>query len=250
MGPWLDILLPLLLLMGRVTAFFVVLPIFGWRSLPKMVRAGIAVLVTYFFSRIVPAPAALSGVHWLAALLLMIKEIACGLALGLAVRMVYSAVQQGAVVAMQQMGFADAGIINPGTGESARPTAMLFEMTFTLLFLVAGGHHVLLLLIAGSYESFPIAAAPDLSSLAGGIVEAGAAMLLLALRIAAPVMAAFLLLAVVLGVLARVLPEMNILMTSFPLRVAVGMLMAKEILPYLDGFADEVAQWMTTRLAM
>jgi flagellar biosynthesis protein FliR len=48
----------------------------------------------------------------------------------------------------------------------------------------------------------------------------------------------------VLGVLARVLPEMNILMASLPLRVGMGLLMALAMVPLLEGFTDEVGQWI------
>ncbi len=248
MEGWMDILLPLLLLLGRVTAFLVVLPIFGWQSLPVTVRAGVAVMLTVFLGRLLPVPAAMGQMHWLGGLLLMVRELLCGLGLGLAVRLVYAAVQQGALMALQQMGLADAGVIDPDSGEDTQPAALLFEWTFTLLFLVAGGHRLLVLVLARSFDAFPLGSPPEAAVLAEEVLFAGSHMLLLALRLAAPVVAAFLVLAVVLGVLARVLPEMNILMSSFPLRVAAGMLMARAILPVLDAFTSEVADWIQLRL--
>ncbi len=69
-------------------------------------------------------------------------------------------------------------------------------------------------------------------------------MFLLGLRLAAPMLAAFLLLMVVLAVLARMVPEMNILFISLPLRVGLGLLMAAIFLPFINGFVAEFADWM------
>ena len=90
----------------------------------------------------------------------------------------------------------------------------------------------------------PVAGGPDFGALAAGVLAAGSAMLLFALKLAAPVLAGFLILAVVLGVLARVLPEMNILLMSLPLRVAVGLILAMAMLPLLQSFTYEVAEWL------
>jgi len=80
--------------------------------------------------------------------------------------------------------------------------------------------------------------------LAGGIVEAGSIMFVLSLRLVAPMLAAFLLLMVVLAVLARMVPEMNILFISLPLRVGLGLLMAAIFLPLINAFVAEFADWM------
>jgi flagellar biosynthetic protein FliR len=96
---------------------------------------------------------------------------------------------------------------------------------------------------------FPVGSGLNTAAVAGALVQAGSAMLLLALKLAAPLLAAFLVLAVVLAILARVLPEMNILLTSFPLRVGLGLFMAAIIIPSLDYFTGEIADWMSKLLA-
>jgi len=241
---WIAILLPFVLLMARVTAFFSLCPIFGWRSVPVVIRAGTAVLMTVFFAVIVP-PTVGAHVHWLLAVVLILQETVVGLAIGLVARLVYSAVQQGGLMAAQQMGFADAGCIDPSSGARSRPIATLFEMTFAMLFLIGGGHHLLLWMIARSFQSFPVAGRPDLAVLVGGVVKAGSAMLLFGLKLAAPMLASFLILAVLLCILARVLPEMNILLASFPLRVGMGLFMAAAMMPSLNSFTSELAKWIS-----
>ena len=248
MGIWLAILLPFALLTARIGGFVLVSPIFGWQAVPTVVRSGLVLMLTVFFAATMPPAINSVTVHWLHAIVLIAQEAIIGLALGLMARLVYSAVQQGGMIAAQQMGFSDAGVFDPVSGSQSRPIATFFEMIFALLFLAAGGHHLLLKIVASSFKSFPVASTPDISLLPEGIVVAGSTMLLFALKLAAPILAAFLVLAVLLCILARVLPEMNILMASFPLRVGVGIFMAGAIMPSLNEFTGELAKWMQKNL--
>ena len=249
MDAWFTLLLPYALILARVGAFFGVLPIFSSASVPMIVRAGLAVLMTIFFSVAHPPGLALAySSNWIGAATLMLQEAATGLALGLAIRFAYTAVQQAGFIMAQQMGFTDAETIDPETGEETQAIAMLFEMAFAVFFLVSSGHHLLLRLMWKSFSLFPVASTPDTSLLAQGLVQAGSTMLLFALKLAAPMLGAFVILAIVLAILARILPEMNILMESFPLRVALGLFMAAALMPSLSGFTVELAEWMSKSL--
>jgi flagellar biosynthetic protein FliR len=250
MGPWIELLLPFMLLLGRVTAFFAALPLFGWRSLPMRIRAGIALLMTIFFAQVLPRPEVACGqVHWLTAALLLAQEVLCGLALGLAARLAFHAVEQGGRFASRQMGFALAGVVDPNTGMEGQPLSLFFEITFSLFFLAAGGHHLLIALLARSYEAFPVGQGPEIGEMVAALVAAGSAMLTFALRMAAPLLAACLVLTVVLGVLARALPEMNVLLMSFPLRIGLGLLMAATMMPYMNAFTARLGDWMNHLIA-
>ncbi len=245
MTTWIGLLLPVALIFARTTAFVFTLPLFSSRSVPAMLKAGLGVMLTVFFARFLPPPALARGaVPAALAAVLLARELLCGLAMGLAARLIFIAIQQGGVLIGRQMGFAMASIIDPSTGRQTQPFGMYLDVVFTLLFFIAGGHHLLLRLIGRSYEVLPVAGGLDFGALAAGVLAAGTAMLAFALKLAAPVLAGFLILAVVLGVLARVLPEMNILLMSLPLRVAVGLVLATAMVPLLRSFVDEVAQWL------
>ncbi|MCD4823766.1 MAG: flagellar biosynthetic protein FliR [Phycisphaerae bacterium] len=251
MGNWIALLLPFFLVMARVTAFFAVLPMFAWSMLPKRVRLAIAITCTIFFAMILPGPKlAAVDTHWMGGMILVGREVLTGLALGLAARLVFIAVQQGVLMGTQQMGFADAGIIDPSTGESIRPVAMLFQMVFTVLFLSVGGHHLLILAIRRSYEVFPIGSPPEIATVVQGLVDASVVMFVFALKLAAPLMAGFMLLAVVMGVIARVMPEMNVLLASLPLRVAMGLFLSMAVLGTLNAMVKEVADWLDSFLIL
>ncbi|MHC4294571.1 MAG: flagellar biosynthetic protein FliR [Planctomycetota bacterium] len=244
MEDWISILLPFALILARISGFFAVVPFFGGTQIPVRIRAGLTLMMTIFFALITSPGPATGNVGVVQASLMLTREIVCGAGLGMAARLVYMGVQQGGRIVGRQLGVMMASVIDPTTGERSQSLGILFDLSFMLLFMIAGGHHLLLIMFARSYEVLPMGTPPDMAALAEGIVSAGSMMLVFALKLAAPVLAAFLALGVTLAVLARVLPEMNLLLTSLPMRVGLGLFIAAAILPMLEGFTAELTEWM------
>jgi flagellar biosynthetic protein FliR len=237
-------LLGFVMVLTRISAFFLVLPVFGWKSIPVRIKVAVTVLMTIFFSTITPLSIHPKQVSILEAILFIANEATYGLALGLVTTVLFAAVKFGGRIIERQMGLAMANILDPLTGERAQPLGMLMEMIFILLFLSANGHHLFLLTISRSYETFPSGSIPTIPVLVAVTIKASSTLLMAGLRLAAPMLAAFMLLMVVLAVLARIVPEMNILFISLPLRVGLGLLMAAIFLPFINGFVVEFADWM------
>jgi len=241
-------LLGFVMVLTRVSAFFLVVPVFSWRSIPIRVKGAMVILISIFFAMIAPSAVQSPNISLMEVILLIVNEAAYGLAMGLIAIIVFSAVKLGGRIIERQMGLAMAQIMDPLTGERAQPVGALLEMIFIILFLSANGHHLLLLIVSKSYEVFPAGSTPTIPILTGGVIRAGSAMLTSGLKLAAPMLAAFLLLMVVLAVLARVVPEMNILFISLPLRVGLGLLMLVVFLPFINDFVAEFANLMGSLL--
>jgi len=244
MALMIEKLLGFVMVLTRISAFFLVIPVFGWKSIPIRIKVAMTVLLAIFFSMITPVPVVTGQVTTAEAVLLIANEAIYGLALGLVVAFVFAAVKFSGRIVERQMGLAMAQILDPLTGERAQPLGSLLEMIFIMLFLSANGHHLFLLIISRSYESFPAGSIPTMPVLTEGIIQAGSTMLIHGLKLAAPILAAFLLLMVVLAVLARMVPEMNILFISLPLRVGLGLLMVAIFLPFISSFVAEFAKLM------
>lgn len=250
MNSWAQPFLPFLAVLGRTSAFVAVLPIFSWRIVPVRVRAMIALLLTVFVAMVLPPSRAVTQpIAGISMALLVVGETLVGLSLGLSVRLVFAAVEVGGRIASRQMGLAMAGTYDPSTGQQTQPLATFFEILFVLFFLVASGHHLLIRMIFRSYELFPAGEMPTLGAMAEALVVAGSTMMVFGLKLAAPVLAAFLCLSVFLAILARVLPEMNILFLSLPLRVGLGLFMAAAMVPSLGLLTEELAVWLQSFLA-
>ncbi|UCG46530.1 MAG: flagellar biosynthetic protein FliR [Phycisphaerales bacterium] len=250
MDPVVAKLLGFGMVLTRTSAFFLVLPVFGWRSIPRNIKVAATVLTSVFFSITVPFSTGPEPISTFEAILLLGIEAVYGFTLGLIAALVFYAVRLSGNIIEQQMGFTMAQILDPLTGESAQPLGMFFEMIFIILFLSANGHHLFLLALNRSYQAFPAGSMPTVPVLVQGVVEAGSTLLVAGLRLAAPLLAAFLLLMVVLAVLARIAPEMNILFISFPLRVGLGLLLIGILLPFINAFVAEFADWMGVLLPL
>jgi flagellar biosynthetic protein FliR len=237
-------LLGFVMVLTRISAFFLAAPVFSWKSIPIRIKSAIALLITVFFCATAPFNVNSSRVSVLKALLFISNEAVYGLAMGLIAMFVFTAVRFGGRIIERQMGMAMASVLDPLTGESDEPICMFMEMIFIILFFSANGHHLFLLIISRSYEAFPAGSTPTISVLASGVTQAGSTLLIAGLRLAGPLLAAFLLLMVVLAVLARIAPEMNILFISLSMRVGLGLLMAGIFLPFISGFVTEFADWM------
>ncbi len=246
----LESLLAFALVLTRISAFFLVLPVFGWQAVPVQIKAALAVLLSLFFATIAPVGIDPAGVSNLSAVLLLAGEAMYGLALGLIVVLLFSVVKLGAHFVERQMGLNMAHVLDPLTNEEGKPLSNLMEMIFVLLFFGVNGHHLFLLIISKSYEAFPVGTVPTIGVLTDGVVSASSAMLVASLRLAAPILAAFLVLMVALALLARLVPEMNILFISMPMRMAMGLIMTSMFLPFVNGYITEMANWMTKLLPL
>jgi flagellar biosynthetic protein FliR len=148
------------------------------------------------------------------------------------------------------MGMAMAEVMDPFTGERAQPIAMVMEIVFILLLLSVNAHHMFLQIVSKSFEVFPPGSIPEIALLTKGIVSAGSVMLVLALKMSVPFIAIFMILTVVLGILARIAPEMNILFLSFPLRIGLGLLMITHFIQYINNYISQFGDWLTKLLPM
>jgi flagellar biosynthetic protein FliR len=237
-------LLGFVMVLTRISAFFLVIPVFGWQSIPIRIKVAMTVMLAIFFSMITPVPVVADRVSTAEAVLLIANEATYGLALGLVATLIFASVKLSGRIIEREMGLAMAEILDPLTGERAQPLGSLLEMIFIMLFLSANGHHLFLFIISRSYESFPAGSIPTIPVLTEGIIQAGSTMLIHGLKLAAPILAAFMLLMVVLSVLARMVPEMDILFISFPLRIGLGLLMVAIFMPFISSFIAEYAKLM------
>jgi len=241
-------LLGFALVLTRISSFLLVLPVLGSKAVPVQIRAAVAVLLSVFFCATTPLGVDPAEVSTLKAILLLAGEAVYGLALGLIVVLLFSVVQLSGHIVEQQMGLTMAEIVNPLTDEEVGPLASLLEMIFILMFLSANGHHLFLLILSKSYSAFPAGTVPTLGLLVGGVIETSSAMFVACLRLAAPMLAAFLILMVALALLARLIPEMDIFFMSMPLQAALGLFLAAAFIPFVGGFVTEMADWMAKLL--
>lgn len=213
------------LVLSRVAGLFSAIPVFSGRALPTRIKTVVVVMITlccYPALQITPP----SEIRYdaISLGLLIFREVMIGLTLSFITRIIFSAVEFSGQIIGMQMGLTISSIIDPSFGNQTQIMSVLQSLLATLLFLSLNIHHVFINTIVDSFRVIPLGnwhLTPDILSF---LIKGTADILILGIRIAAPVMVALLLTSVVLGIMARAFPQMNIFMVSMPLNIGLGLI--------------------------
>ncbi len=205
----------------RVGFLLAFLPVFSAVT-PAPVKAALIIVISLIFMPLVATELKPPNNVW-EFVLRLIPEALLGLSLGLLIRVVFAGVQFGGQLLGFQMGFGVAHVIDPVTGVEAPVLSQMAYLTAILLFLVFDIHHYFLLALGESLKSFPVGSLKVPSPLFLSLVKQSAVLFRLALKLLAPVMAILLLIQIALGLVCRFVPQINVMIVSFPLTIGVGL---------------------------
>jgi flagellar biosynthetic protein FliR len=215
-----------------------VMPIMGHRAVPAQLKVALClVLMVLVFPATKMAIPAVSTIP-LELLFLILREVIIGLILGFVISIIFYAVQMAGQVIGIQTGYGIINLIDPMSDIEISLIGQLYYLTAILIFLGIDGHHFLLRALYLSYDYIPLANGALPARLVEKINLLTGATFDVSLRIAAPVMVALFLTDVVLGIMARVAPQMNVFLVGFPLKIGVGLLLITLVIsffPYIFG---------------
>ena len=215
----------LLLIFVRVSAFFVTIPLFSYKTIPSQLKIVLAFVLSWMMYYTFSIEAfTINGDY----LLLVLKEAIVGLVLGLVVYIVFSAVQIAGGFIDFQMGFAMANIVDPQTGAQSPLMGQFFNFLLLLVFLAINGHHLVLDGIFYSYQFMPIdqffPKFGDAESIEY-IMKLFVAVFAIAFQMSAPIIATLFLVTLALGITGKTVPQLNIFVVGFPIKIAVGFIL-------------------------
>jgi flagellar biosynthetic protein FliR len=213
-----------LLAFFRVTGVVMLAPLFGSGVMAPNVRALLSLVLAVVFFPLVGRPETpiepSLGVYAVAVL----EELGLGLLLGFAASMVFAAVQFGGQIIDQELGVMMANILDPLTDEQISIIGQFKLFLATVVYLLLDGHHQLLRALADSFRTIPIT---GMRLSPGAVLHVSDTMMRdlfrIAVQIAAPSLVTLFLITVALAFMARTVPEMNIFVLGFSLRVGVGL---------------------------
>jgi flagellar biosynthetic protein FliR len=224
----------LLFAMVRIGAAFVAAPVFSAVSVPLPVRialSGAIGVMVVNTAHIVAPPEIFSITTFLA----VAAEALIGLALGFVLQIAFSAPMIASEVIGMGMGLGFANAVDPNSGHSTPALGQFLSLLLTLLFLAVDGHLVLVDLVVRSYEVMPPGAwiAPERLL---GIAMFGGYAFLAGLLLALPVGFLLLCLNVVVGMLSRAAPALNLFAIGIPASLAIGIVAILLALPAMGDY--------------
>ncbi len=199
------------------------MPFFGYTAVPLQVKAAISFILAAALAptAALNIPATMTGVMPLAGA--AIGEAAVGLAIGAATLLILIGAEFAGTLIGLQMGFSSVTLFDPQAEQETSIIGRLEYLLALTIFIALNGHHMLLTALGGSFSSIPLG-----GGVLGGqtplfFARLTSEVFVVAVKLAAPVLAILLLTEIALGFISRALPQMNVFVDSFPLKIGIGL---------------------------
>jgi flagellar biosynthetic protein FliR len=229
----------LALLVMRLTGLVLVAPVFSARVVPMRVRTAVLVVLALVLW---PAAADAAGPLERLTAPAVLNEGLIGLVVGMGAAVFVAAAETAGATLAIQMGLSGASLLDPMTRSQTPVLGNVLGLT-VLAFLVALGGHVLIIeSLEASLRIVPPGAPVDPAGGVRAVFQVGTLLFALGLRFAAPVVGAMVIGNAALGVVARTVPQLNVLMVAFPVQIAVGLFTLAAALPLM---ATYFTNWST-----
>jgi flagellar biosynthesis protein FliR len=231
------------LLLMRPGALLLASPVFGGLYAPAQVKIGLTFFLALAMlpTTAVPVAASVAGLTGLVA-----RELAIGLSLAFAIRVLMAAAEFGGNLASFQMGLSYSAIIDPSSGVRNNVLAMLYANVALVTFLLTNAHHAFLRALRDSYVSLPMGGGQIGASIPGAVTTLLGLVFSFGVRLAAPLVIVLLVAELALALVSRSAPALNLMVVSGPVRLLLGLLLLGVVAPaavgILSGMSDTVLQ--------
>jgi flagellar biosynthetic protein FliR len=217
----------------RVGSIIIAAPLFDSQSVPSLIKVGLALAVSVLLFPLLPAVPATLLEDPVFFALRIVGEIATGVVIGLAVKLVFTGIQLAGQIAGFQMGFAIANIMDPATSDQIPILSQFNNLIAVLIFFIINAHYWFLKALVESYRIIPVFDFTFSGLLVQQLVALAGSMFIIAIKIGAPVIATLLLTNVTFGLIARTVPQMHVFIVAMPVKSVAGLLLMGISLPYV-----------------
>jgi flagellar biosynthetic protein FliR len=237
------------LLLVRISTLVATTPILGGSFAPPTVKIGLAVLLTLVLLPVVSIPASLTGGTLV---IIVVREFAIGFALALGIRALIAAAELGGYLIGFQLGFSYAGIVDPQSGVRNNLLAALYASLTVMTLVTINAHHAIIRALVVSYQALPLGTGALHASVVGAITALLGMIFYVGIQVALPVVLVLCIVELVLGIISRATPSLNLMVVGAPARLLIGLatlITTIQILPSLVGPLSQRAVELAMRLA-
>lgn len=212
-----------ILILVRISCFIYIAPFFGMQNTPGRVKIGLSVFISFLLFQIIPKES-LGYTGIVGYSIIVLKEGITGLLIGFAANVCNSIILLAGNLIDMNIGFSMAQEYNPQMQTQASVTGNLYSYLVLLLLVITNMHHYILRAVADSYQLIPVNGQVfQWDSLLTGFVTYMIDLFVIAFRIILPVFACLMILNCILGIMAKVSPQMNMFAVGMQLKVLVGL---------------------------
>ena len=235
------------LVFARIGGAVMLLPLFGESYVLARARLTLALALSLLLAPIVaPLMAPVGSIDGSYGFRIVV-EVVHGLFIGALVRLAVAALSIAGTMVAMQMGLAAANFFNPGEAQQGSVSSNLFTMTGFAALLAVDGHHALLQGLAASYLTLP-AGELQAAGMAEAFSRASADAVTLGTRMAMPITAAAIVLQVLLGIMNRLVPSLQVIFVALPAQILLGLgilgLSVAGVAHLFLAFVGELTAWL------
>lgn len=219
-----------LLVLARIASFIGASPIFSTKGIPNLVKVGTTVVLGVLLYPIAQT-GAYAEITMAGFMLQVVFEVLFGMALGFSVNIIFIAIQMGGQLVDFQIGFSMASIYDPLTQSKSSLYGRLYYWTALAIFFVLDAHHYLLYILAKTFDILPLGEIVTEHLKSSDIVFLFSSSFKTAFQIALPLIMILFMTDVIMGMLARTVPQLNVFILGLPMKVLVGVTVSIFLMP-------------------
>lgn len=231
-----------LLIFVRVASFVYIAPFFSMSNTPSRVRVGLAFFISVLLYQTGPEQEVVYDTL-IGYTIIVMKEAVTGFLIGFGANLCTAVVSFAGQIADMEMGLSMASLFDPATKQQTTITGVYYNYMVLLLLMISGMHRYLLKALAETYELIPINGAVfHDDALLQALITFMGDYIIVGFRICLPIFAVMIILNAVLGILAKVSPQLNMFAVGIQLKVLVGfcvLFVTTAMLPDAAGFIYE-----------
>lgn len=210
------------LIFCRIGAALILMPGIGDTYVSPQIRLTLALLVTAVLAPVLIEQLPPQPEPGFQTARMIGSEIAIGLFIGLLARMIMSALDTAGMMISFQIGIANALVFNPSSASQGSLVSSFLTIVAVTLIFVTDLHHMLLIALADSYSAFPVGRLPPVGDMSNLLSELLARSFSIAFRMAAPFFVFVVIFFLLLGLLNKLMPAVQIFFIALPVQVLLG----------------------------
>ncbi len=221
-----------LLVFIRTVSMFATAPLYGHQAIPVQMKIWAAGLFAFAIFPLIAASTATISLDVGSLIILALQEVVIGSAIGFSVGIIFHGVVYAGELFGIVMGFSISNVIDPQNGFDVPVIGQIEYIIAIFIFLILDGHLFLIQALKMSYDAVPVSGLNLSGSAVDTFVHMTGMVFLTAIKIGAPVIVSLFLTNVLLGVMSRVVPQVNVFFVGMPLKVGVGLFTLMASLPF------------------
>ena len=217
-----------LLLFIRFASFLSFIPLFNFPTIPMIAKAALAFWLSVLFFPITPKVT--FDINFFSVIFAILEEVTLAFLIGSALSLMFDVLRFAAEQISFVMGFTMATVFDPNSGIQSTILAQFLVWVAILIFIAFGGDHLEIMLIAKSLHSLPFGTLFDIKAFYEFFINYMSKYFMLGLSLAFPILAVSLLSDMIFGMIMKTMPQFNLLVVGFPIKIAISFLVLMAVL--------------------